>query len=99
MPPDIRQRLGPDLRLACEHLESLQVLIQVAVNHKQGVPTSVLTNLGFVSRHLRKLEQHVAQESGEEGKAIRLPVRGTPPKALKAAGYHAFRCDKSTLSG
>lgn len=96
MPPDIRQRLGPDLRLACEHLESLQILIQVAVNHKQGVPASVLTNLGFVSRHLRRLEQHVAQESGED---IRLPVRETLPKAPKDAGFHVFRCDKSTLSG
>ena len=36
--PEMRQRLERDLRLACEHLDSLQILIQVAATHHQSVP-------------------------------------------------------------
>ena len=94
--PEMRQRLGRDLRLACEHLDSLQILIQVAATHHQSVPPSVVTNLKFVGRHLRSLEQHVG---GDQKDDFNRPALTAPPDNRKDAEYHVSPFDRSALSG
>ena len=94
--PEMRQRLERDLRLACEHLDSMQILIQVAATHHQSVPPSVVTNLRFVSRHLRSLEQQVGGEHKED---LNRPDLTFPPDIPKDAGYHVSPFDRSALSG
>lgn len=95
VPPDMRQRLERDLRLACEHLDGLQLLIQVAATHQQSVPPSVVTNLKFVSRHLRSLEQQVG--GGRE--EFKRPVPTLPPDIRQDGECHASPFDRSALSG
>jgi hypothetical protein len=94
--PEMRQRLERDLRLACEHLDSIQILIQVAATHHQSVPPSVVTNLKFVSRHLRSLEQQVGDEHKQDFNHRDLTF---PPDIRKDAEYHASPFDRSALSG
>jgi hypothetical protein len=94
--PEMRQRLERDLRLACEHLDSMQILIQVAATHHQSVPPSVVTNLRFVSRHLRSLERQVGGEHKED---FNRPDLTFLPDSRKDAEYHVSPFDRSALSG
>ncbi|MCL5743837.1 MAG: hypothetical protein M1541_07895, partial [Acidobacteria bacterium] len=61
----LRHTLRRDLELAAQHVHSLRWLLEIARQHQQPIPTSALTNLDLVSKHLGEMQRRIAI-AGEE---------------------------------
>jgi len=61
----LRHTLRRDLSLAAEHVHSIRWLLEIARQHQQPIPTSALTNLELVSKHLGEMQRRL-EVAGEE---------------------------------
>jgi hypothetical protein len=61
----LRHALRRDLELAAEHVHSIRWLLEIARQHQQPIPTSALTNLYLVSKHLDEMQRRI-EVAGKE---------------------------------
>ena len=61
---DLSMLLHLDLLLAAEHVDSIRGLLEIARQHQQPTPTSALTNLELLSKHLGEMQRRVETASG-----------------------------------
>ena len=61
---DLSMLLHLDLSLAAEHVHSIRWLLEIARQHQQPIPTSALTNLELVSKHLGEMQRRIEAAGG-----------------------------------
>lgn len=102
---DLSMLLQLDVLLAAEHVHSIRGLLEIARQHQQPIPTSALTNLELLSKHLGEMQRRIETAGGGPGAkttisalAHRREIPSPPHPPPPSFGCRASPSDRSTPS-
>jgi hypothetical protein len=67
-----------EISLAIEHIQSIQVLLDISRAHRQPIPNAVFGNLDLVRKRLHEVQRQPLLTSGERPPACQTPL--LPPR-------------------